>query len=596
MDPIDDKKYGKDPLASGSDVEISTVRQRQGLYDPSQEKKLTRWGLNAESFKRAPGSTGGHVIHGKEHADMERAGDNVMLQQQMKNRHLQMIAVGGSIGTGLFIGSGGALRRGGPAALVIDWTIMGIMLLNTCQAMGEMAIMYPVSGGFYVLVSRFIDPSWGFAMGWNYVFQWATVLPLELVAAAITMNFWDRDQTVPIAVYITIFFLLILLINVFGTLGFAEEEFWSSCLKLTIIIIFLVSGFVFVLGGGPSDGLYSEYWGARNYYDPGAFANGFKGVCAVFVTAAFSFAGTELVGLAATEHPNPRKALPSAIKMTFWRITFIFILSLLFVGLLVRSDNPRLLGASSYDANASPFVIAFVDAGVPGLPHIVNATITVSVLSIGLSCVYAGSRTLMALAEQGYAPRVFTYVDKAGRPLWAVCAILAFFPIAYSQTNPEIGGQVFDWLLALSGLSTIFTWLSINVAHIRFRMAWKAQGHHVDELPFRAFGGIWGSAFAAGILILVLIAQFYIAIFPIGGTEGPGDAAQSFFLAYLAFPILIFFYIIGFLWKRQGPKRASEIDLVTGRKCFETAEELNAWRARTKDWPMWKRIVQKLFG
>ena len=107
---------------------------------------------------------------------------------------------------------------------------------------------------------------------------------------------------------------MILLINVFGTLGFAEEEFWSSCLKLTIIIIFLVSGFVFVLGGGPSDGLYSEYWGARNYYDPGAFANGFKGVCAVFVTAAFSFAGTELVGLAATEHPNPRKALPSAIK------------------------------------------------------------------------------------------------------------------------------------------------------------------------------------------------------------------------------------------------------------------------------------------
>ena len=151
-------------------------------------------------------------------------------------------------------------------------------------------------------------------------------------------------------------------------------------------------------------------------------------------------------------------------------------------------------------------------------------------------------------------------------------------------------------------------------------MAWKAQGHHVDELPFRAFGGIWGSAFAATILILVLIAQFYIvsrliwtslfprcailtspltpcqAIFPIGGTESPGDAAQSFFLAYLAFPILIFFYIIGFLWKRQGPKRASEIDLVSGRKCFETAEELNAWRARTKDWPMWKRVLQKLFG
>lgn len=142
----------------------------------------------------------------------------------MKNRHLQMIAVGGSIGTGLFIGSGGALRRGGPAALVIDWTIMGIMLLNTCQAIGEMAIMYPVSGGFYTLVSRFVDPSWGFAMGWNYVFQWAVVLPLELVAAAFTMQFWDSDGVVPTAVYITLFMLLVVIVNVFGSLGFAEDK------------------------------------------------------------------------------------------------------------------------------------------------------------------------------------------------------------------------------------------------------------------------------------------------------------------------------------------------------------------------------------
>jgi len=126
-------------------------------------------------------------------------------------------------------------------------------------------------------------------------------------------------------------------------------------------------------------------------------------------------------------------------------------------------------------------------------------------------------------------------------------------------------------------------------------MAWKAQGHSVDELPFRALGGIWGSAFGAVVLVLVLIAQFYVAVWPIGGTDSPGDAAQSFFLAYLAAPILIAFYIIGFIWKRQGPKKASEIDLVTGRKCFETAEELNAWRGRTKHWPMWKRIVHKLF-
>ncbi|KAK9893750.1 hypothetical protein P389DRAFT_155558 [Cystobasidium minutum MCA 4210] len=583
----------KDGGSGIADVQVSTMK-KPGFYDPMQESRLTRLGLNWESFKRAPGSTGGQVVHGQEHADPEHANDSPMLQQQMKTRHLNMIAVGGSIGTGLFIGSGKALRTGGPAALVIDWIIMGVMLLNTCQAIGEMAIMYPVSGGFYTLVSRFVDASWGFAMGWNYVFQWAVVLPLELTAAAFTLQYWDKNGSVNIAVWITIFAALVIIVNLFGALGFAEEEFWSSCLKLLVIFIFLFAALVFVLGGGPSSGDYSSYVGGRYWHDPGAFSNGFKGVCSVFVTAAFSFAGTELVGLAATEHPNPRKALPSAIKMTFWRITIIYILSLLFVGLLVPYNDERLVGGS-YDANTSPFVIVFDRANVPGLPHLINATITVSVLSIGMSCVYAGSRTLLALAEQGYAPKFFTYVDKAGRPTWAVLFIIAFFPIAYANVA-DVGTKIFDWLLALSGLSTIFTWLSINVAHIRFRMAWKAQGHSVDELPFRALGGIWGSAFGATVLVLVLIAQFYIAVAPIGGTGSPGEATEAFFLSYLAFPVVIAFYIVGYLWKRTGPKKASEIDLVTGRKCWSTAEELNAWRESKKQLPFFKRMKDMLFG
>jgi amino acid transporter len=186
------------------------------------------------------------------------------------------------------------------------------------------------------------------------------------------------------------------------------------------------------LFSGPSSGEYGSYWGARLYYSPGAFANGFKGVCSVFVTAAFSFAGTELVGLAATEHPNPRKALPGAIKMTFWRITFVFVLMLFFAGLLVPYDDENLIGGS-YDANTSPFVIIFQRANVQGLPHLTNAVITISVLSIAMSCVYAGSRTLMALAENGFAPRIFSFVDKSGRPTFATIAILAFFPIAYAN-------------------------------------------------------------------------------------------------------------------------------------------------------------------
>lgn len=290
---------------------------------------------------------------------------------------------------------------------------------------------------------------------------------------------------------------------------------------------------VFILGGGPSSGEYGSYWGARLWHDPGALANGFPGVCSVFVTAAFSFAGTELVGLAATEHPNPIKALPSAIKMTFWRITFVFVLSLLMVGFLVRYDDERLIGGS-YDANTSPFVLVFRNANVSGLPDFINAVITISVLSIGMSCVYGGSRTMLAMAEQGYAPKFLTYVDKAGRPLWALASVLIFFPLAYINVA-DVGTTVFDWLIAVSGLATIFTWLSINIAHIRFRMAWKAQGYSVDELPFQALGGIWGSFLGATILVLVLIAQVYIAIWPLGGVSSGSERAESFFMAYREF-------------------------------------------------------------
>lgn len=180
------------------------------------------------------------------------------------------------------------------------------------------------------------DPSFGFAMGWNYVFQWAIVLPLELTVAGFTgklfyqipnyyhtnnrsVEYWGINLNV--GVWITIFLLFILIINVFGAIGYAEEEFWAALLKLSAVVIFMIIGLVLVLGGGPSNGIYNEYWGARLFYDPGAFKNGFKGFCAVFVTAAFAFSGTELVGLAAAESENPAKALPGAVKQVFWRIT-----------------------------------------------------------------------------------------------------------------------------------------------------------------------------------------------------------------------------------------------------------------------------------
>ncbi|KAG4420133.1 Amino-acid permease inda1 [Cadophora malorum] len=553
--------------------EVHTAMQNGGAVRDSNF--YTRNGLNFESFK------------------MRSYGQGIVeLDRSMKHRHLQMIAIGGSIGAGFFVGSGNAFKNGGPGFVLIDFMIIGIMMFNVVYALGELAVMYPVTGGFYTYSVRFIDPSWGFAMGWNYVFQWLIVLPLELTVAGLVTQYWDGAKDVSINVWIAVFWIFIIGINIFGALGFAEEEFWSSCLKLITIITFMVIALVLVLGGGPSGGRYDEYWGARTWYEPGAFQNGFRGFCAVFVTAAFSFAGTELVGLAAAESANPAKALPSAIKQVFWRITLFYILGLFFVGLLVAADDPRLIGATNaYKDGASMFVLAAKYAALTGYDHYLNIVIMVSVLSIGASCVYGGSRTLTALAQQGYAPKIFTYVDKSGRPLPSVLIHLAAGALAYIQET-STGVEVFNWLLALSGLAALFTWGSICFAHIRFRQAWKHQGHTVDEIPFQAIFGVTGSWIGLVLCVVVLIATLISAILPPGVSRTA--TAKEFFSAWLTVPVIAVFWIIGYIWKREGGLKIEQIDVDTGRREIDW-DVINAYRAEVASWPKWKRIFHKLY-
>ncbi|KAI2468877.1 amino-acid permease inda1 [Annulohypoxylon bovei var. microspora] len=539
---------------------------------PRSDNWATRNGLNLDSFKKRDYGAG-----------------VVELDRSMKPRHLHMIAIGGSIGAGFFVGSGSALATGGPATLLIDFLIIGIMMFNVVYALGELAVMFPVSGGFYTYATRFIDPSWGFAMGWNYVLQWAVVVPLELTVCSISISYWNAE--VSSAVWITVFYVFIIIVNIFGVLGYAEEEFWASILKLSATVIFMIISLVCVLGGGPQGGWYDNYYGARLWYDPGAFRHGFRGFCAVFVTAAFSFSGTELVGLAAAEAKNPAKALPGAIKQVFWRITLFYILGLTFVGLLIPSDDPHLLNAtSSNDVTASPFVLVGQYSGLTGFNHFMNFIILVSVVSIGVSGVYGGSRTLTALAQQGYAPKIFSYVDRGGRPTFSVGALLAFGLLAYINLAAA-GPDIFNWLLALSGLAALFTWGSICLAHIRFRNAWAYHGHTLDEIPFKAIGGVYGSWLGLILVVLVLIAQFYVAICP---PEGGFNDVAGFFQVYLAFPVVILFWAVGYAWKRTGWLRTHQIDVDTGRREVDW-DDINQYRAQIAAKPAWSRMLHFLF-
>ncbi|KAJ8082699.1 Amino-acid permease inda1 [Marasmius tenuissimus] len=595
MDPsVDKEKLAGHTTPSDS----SAAEQNIDFYDPSKESVWTRIGLSPESFKRAPGGTGGQIVAGDltpEQVEKLRA-ESPMLQAKMKPRHLNMIAVGGAIGTGLFVGSGSALRVGGPAGILLGWILIGMMMISVTQAIGEMSILYPVSGGFYMLAHRFLDPGFAFAMGWNYYLQWACVLPLEITVAVTTVNYWPN--TVPKAAWITVFWVAIMILALFGTLGYAEEEFWASCLKLIVVTMFILIALVCVLGGGPGPpGQYDSYVGGRFWSNPGAWAHGFHGFCGVFVTAAFSFSGTEVVGLAASETPNPRESMPTAVKGTFWRVTLIYVTSLLFIGLLVPYNEKRLFGAS--DASASPFVIVLDNANIQGLNHLVNATICVSVMSIAISCVYAGSRTLTALAETGFAPRIFTYIDKSSRPLWSVIFTIAWAPIAYVGVDSS-SEEVFAWLTAISGLSALFTWGAICLCHIRFRKAWAVQGHSVEELPFRALGGVWSSWFGIVLVVIIFIAQFYVAAWPVP-VDGPppsdvGTRVEIFFKSYLAFPVVIAFWLFGRYYYGTSPRKAHEIDLDTGRRAWFTVEQMREYRAERARAPTHIKIFRLLFS
>lgn len=343
-----------------------------------------------------------------------------------------------------------------------------------------------------------------------------------------------------------------------------------------------ILGIILDVGGGPS----GEYIGGRYWSDPGAFNHGFKGLCSVFVTAAFAFAGTELIGLAAAETANPRKSLPTAVKQVFWRITLFYIVSLTLVGLLVPYNNELLLnGSSGADASASPFVIAINNAKIDALPSIMNVVIMIAVLSVGNSSVYGSSRTLAALAEQGQAPRILAYIDRRGRPIVGIALSAALGLLGYLAASPK-QGEAFNWMLALSGLSSIFTWGSICLAHIRFRAGWKKQGHSLDELAYKSQPGVIGSWLGFILNVIVLIAQFWVAVWPIGGKPD----AETFFSIYLTVPVVFAFYIPYKLIYKTPFVRSADMDLVTGRREMDLDSLLAEERAERAAWPRWKKM------
>ncbi|KAH7591693.1 Amino acid permeases signature [Nakaseomyces glabratus] len=499
--------------------------------------------------------------------------NNTNLNKDLSVRHLLTLAVGGAIGTGLFVNSGASLTTGGPASLVIGWVIVSTCLFTVINSLGELAAAFPVVGGFNVYITRFIEPSFAFAINLNYLAQWLVLLPLELVAASITIRYWN--DKINSDAWVAIFYTAIALANMLDVKSFGETEFILSMVKILAIIGFGILGIVLTCGGGPHGG----YIGGKYWHNPGAFVghsagSQFKGLCSVFVTAAFSYSGIEMTAVSAAESRNPKETIPKAAKRTFWLITVSYVGILTLIGCLVPYNDQRLLnGSSSVDAAASPLVIAIENGGIKGLPSLMNAIILIAIVSVANSAVYACSRCMVSMAHIGNLPKFLSKVDKRGRPLNAILLTLFFGLLSFIAASDK-QEEVFTWLSALSGLSTIFCWMAINLSLIRFRDAMKAQGRSLDEMPFLSQSGTWGAWYGVIVLFLVLVASFWTSLFPVGSSTA---SAKSFFEGYLSLPILIACYVGHKLWKRDWRLLVPlmEMDLDSGRRVLdaETREE-----------------------
>ncbi|EGV64763.1 hypothetical protein PSN45_005109 [Yamadazyma tenuis] len=498
---------------------------------------VSTWHNLKNSFKRQPG--------------------NPELNQTLKKRQLRMISLASCIGSGLFIGGGSALKVGGAGGVLIGWAIVSVYLYCVMQSLAEMVAVLPISGSFAAYSSRFVDPSWGFAVGWNYALFWVVVLPLELVASAMTIKFWP--SAINPVVWVAVFYVLIILLNLCGNKGFGEAEFVSAVIKLLAIVGFNILAIVIICGGTDAGFIGARYW-----HHPGPFANGAKGTISVLITAVYSLAGTELIGLTASESKgNPRTELPHAIKLVFYRIVVFYMVTLTLVGFLVPWNSDQLVGSSSSDASASPFVIAINSAGIKVLPSIFNVVVLIALLAIGNSAVYGFSRTILSLAQQGLAPRIFMYVDRAGRPLMGILVAAVVGLLAFVSATPD-QEVVFAWLMALSGLSTLFTWASVSLVHLRFRMGMKAQGRGLDELPYLANTGVGGAIVGLVTSVVILVLQFWISLYPVGRAPN----AKVFFQNYLGAVVVLVFFVGHKLYSRKlnAVVRLHEMDLDSGRR------------------------------
>ncbi|KAF1997767.1 general amino acid permease-like protein AGP2 [Amniculicola lignicola CBS 123094] len=495
------------------------------------------------------------------------------LQRHLGNRQIQLIAIGGSIGTALFVSIGGALNKGGPGGMFLAYTLYScfIGLVNNCIA--EMTVLQPVSGGFVRLAGHWVDEAFGFMAGWNFFFYEALLIPFEITALNLVLSFWRDD--IPVAAVCAACIVLYGLINVLAVKAYGEAEFWLSGGK--VILIFMLFSFTFVtmVGGNPQHDAY----GFRYWKNPGGFAEylstgnlgRFEGFLGALWAASFCIVGPEYISMVAGEAKRPRIYIKSAFKTVYWRFGIFFILGALCCGIVIPHNDPTLvaiLGGDSGGAGtaaASPYVIAMKNMAIPVLPHITNALLVTSIFSAGNTYTYCATRSLYGLAVEGRAPKLLKKCTRNGVPIYCF-AITMVFPVLSFLSVSSGSAKVLTWLVNLITAGGLIDFIVMCVTYIAFYNACKAQGIDRRTLPYTGWFQPYCAYIALVWLVCIIFAYGYSTFLPGAFTV---DSFFSYYTMVGVAPILFVF------WKvvhRTKFVRSKDADLVWNAPLIDVYE------------------------
>ena len=464
--------------------------------------------------------------------------DDTGLERKMESRHLTMISLGGVIGTGLFVSSGYTIHQAGPLGAILAYAVGSLLVYCVMVSLGELSVAMPYAGSFHMYAKRFIGPGTAFTIAILYWLNWAVALASEFTAAGLLMQRWFPHS--PSWVWSAVFIVVVFALNIMSVRLYGEAEFWFASIKVFAIIAFIVIGLLAIFGAIPIAGHDSAPL-LGNFVAGGWFPSGIAPIFSTLLTVVFAFSGTELIGVTAGETRDPQTAVPKAIHTTLWRLVLFFIGSITVMCALIPW---RKAGVGE-----SPFVLVFNGIGIPYAGDIMNFVVLTAMLSASNSGLYASTRMVWSMGNEGMIPRWFAKTNRRGVPMLALCAAMAGGLLAL-LSSVIAASTVYLVLVALSGLSAVVVWIAIAYCQIVFRRRWLESGHSTSELKYRTPGYPYVS-WAAFILCT---ASFVLVIF---------DVEQRFALvAELVFIVACYgaYFLQQWVRKRKKATEADDLD------------------------------------